>query len=118
MDQVVLSEQRDLPFDAVVALYKGNAWSSAEFAKLYAALRDSHTLISAWVGDKLVGIGIATTSDGHLVVYYPHLLVLPEFQGCGVGGAILERLKARYRGFISICSSPMGVPLNFTKARF
>ena len=48
MDRVVLSEQRDLPFDAVVALYKGNAWSSARVPeKLYAALRDSHTLISA-----------------------------------------------------------------------
>ena len=72
MDQVVLSEQRNLPFDAVVALYKGNAWSSARVPeKLYAALRDSHTLISAWVGDKLVGLGNAI-SDGHLVVYYPH----------------------------------------------
>ena len=99
MDQVVFSEHRDLPFDAVVALYNGNAWSSARVPeKLYAALRDSHTLISAWVGDKLVGLGNAI-SDGHLVVYYPHLLVLPEFQGCGIGGAILERLKARYKGF-------------------
>ena len=99
MDQVVLSERRDLPFDAVVALYKGNAWSSARVPeKLYAGLRDSHTLISAWIGDKLVGLGNAI-SDGHLVVYYPHFLVLPEFQGCGVGGAILERLKARYQGF-------------------
>ena len=44
-----------------------------------------------------MGLGNAI-SDGHLVVYYPHL-ILPEFQGRGVGGAILERLKAHYQGF-------------------
>ena len=99
MDQLTLSERRDLPCEEVIALYEANNWSSAKKPdQLYAALRDSHTLISAWVGGKLVGIGNAI-SDGHLVVYYPHLIVLPDFQGRGVGGAILEKLKARYAGF-------------------
>src|SRR5437868_6085288 len=38
-------------------------------------------------------------SDGFLVVYYPHLIVLPEFQGRGVGTEILKRLRAKYEGF-------------------
>ena len=38
-------------------------------------------------------------SDGHLVVYYPHLLVLPAYQGRGIGREIMQRLKIRYEGF-------------------
>ena len=99
IDNLILSERRDLPLEAVIARYEANHWSSAKKPEqLYSALRDSHTLISAWADGKLAGIGNAI-SDGHLVVYYPHLIVLPEFQGRGIGGAILERLKARYQGF-------------------
>jgi GNAT superfamily N-acetyltransferase len=36
---------------------------------------------------------------GYLVVYYPHLLVLPAYQGHGFGGAILEHMKLKYLGF-------------------
>jgi len=33
-----------------------------------------------------------------LVVYYPHLLVKPEYQGQGIGQQIMEILKQRYEG--------------------
>jgi GNAT superfamily N-acetyltransferase len=62
------------------------------------ALRSSDSLVSAWDGEQLIGLGNAL-SDGHLVVYYPHLLVLPSHQGRGVGTQILARLKSRYEGF-------------------
>lgn len=93
------SDTRDLPVEALVQLYRANGWSSAEKpALLQKALTASHALITAWNGDLLVGLGNAI-SDGHLVVYYPHLLVLPEYQGRGVGSAIMQRLMARYAGF-------------------
>lgn len=83
----------------VVALYRANAWSSAERPDaLMAALAQSHSLVTAWDGSSLVGLGNAI-SDGHLVVYYPHVLVLPERQGKGVGKAIMRRLQQRYQGF-------------------
>jgi GNAT superfamily N-acetyltransferase len=34
-----------------------------------------------------------------LVVYYPHLLVSPDFQRHGIGREIMKRLMRRYRGF-------------------
>ena len=96
---IVLSETGDLPEAQLVALYAANHWSSARKPeKLRAALRDSHSLVSAWEGDTLVGLGNAI-SDGHLVVYYPHLLVLPSHHGRGIGAAIIARLKARYADF-------------------
>ncbi len=93
------SDRRELPLEGVVALYRANEWSSAGKPELlHKALTNSHSLISAWDGERLIGLGNAI-SDGWLVVYYPHLLVLPEYQGRGVGSELLRRLKARYEGF-------------------
>jgi len=72
------SNRRTLQLESVLALYRANGWSSAEKPQLLRqALLASHSLVTAWAGRKLVGLGNAI-SDGHLVVYYPHLLVLPE----------------------------------------
>jgi GNAT superfamily N-acetyltransferase len=95
---ITFSEQRDIAIEQILPLYESNGWSSARKPEaLQQALLNSHTLISAWDGDLLVGIGNAI-SDGFLVVYYPHLLVKPEYQGQGVGQQIMEILKQRYEG--------------------
>lgn len=97
--RVHYSDRRDLPRDGLIALYRANDWSSAEKPELlHKALVASHSLCSAWDGDKLVGLGNAI-SDGFLVVYYPHLIVLPEYQGQGIGTELMRRLMARYDGF-------------------
>lgn len=95
---IVFSERRDLAIAQILPLYGANGWSAAHKpTALYQALLNSHTVISAWDGDTLVGLGNAL-SDGFLVVYYPHLLVLPAYQGQGIGKSIVERLKQRYVG--------------------
>jgi GNAT superfamily N-acetyltransferase len=85
--------------DEVVALYKANAWSSAEKPQqLLAALRNSDALVTARVDGRLVGLGNAI-SDRHLVVYFPHMLVHPEFQRQGVGRALMGVLMQKYDSF-------------------
>jgi len=97
--EVQFSETRDLPLESVLALYRANHWSSAQKPELLLkALGASHSLITAWHSSKLVGLGNAI-SDGYLVVYYPHLLILPEYQGRGIGTELMRRLMARYEGF-------------------
>ena len=82
-------ETRELPLESVLALYRANKWSSAEKPELlHPALLASHSLVTAWDGTRLVGLGNAI-SDGCLVVYYPHLLVLPEYQGRGIGTRLM-----------------------------
>jgi GNAT superfamily N-acetyltransferase len=90
----------DRPNEAeVVALYKANEWSSASKpTQLLAALENSHSLVTARIGGKLVGLANAI-SDGHLVVYYPHMLVQPTHQRQGVGRKMMEALLVRYEGF-------------------
>ena len=99
MSETVIALADRLETEEVIALYRANGWSAAEKpAELLAALRDSHSLATARVAGRLVGLGNAI-SDGHLVVYYPHLLVHPECQGRGIGRKLMEALQERYRGF-------------------
>jgi ribosomal protein S18 acetylase RimI-like enzyme len=93
------SESRELPLESLLALYRANAWSSAKKPdQLHKALVSSHSLITAWEESRLVGLGNAI-SDGYLVVYYPHLLVLPDYQKRGIGTEVMRRLMSRYLGF-------------------
>ena len=97
--KIELSEKRDIDKEQILELYRRNQWSSAEKPnELMKALKNSHALITAWDGDKLVGLA-NSISDGYLVVYYPHLLVLPDYQGKGIGRMIMNRFRDKYSGF-------------------
>lgn len=96
---IIISERRDIEPEAILELYRANKWSSAEKPnELYNGLINSHSLLSAWDHEKLVGIGNAI-SDGHLVVYYPHLLVHPDYQGKGIGQMIVKKMQEKYGHF-------------------
>lgn len=95
----VISLNDTIRTDEVVELYRANKWSSADQpSELMAALRNSHALVTARIGKHLVGVGNAI-SDGHLVVYYPHMLVHPDYQRAGVGAKMMRALTQRYAGF-------------------
>ena len=95
---ITFSENQDIPVEQLLFLYKANHWSSARQPDaLRQAMLNSHAVVSAWDSAQLVGVGNAI-SDGFLVVYYPHLLVHPDYQRQGIGRSILERLKQRYEG--------------------
>lgn len=112
---IELREDRILPTDQLIELYRANQWSSSEKPELLTkGLQNSHSLVTAWVGDKLVGLGNAI-SDGHLVVYYPHLIVHPDFQGQGVGTLIVERLRKTYKDFHQQMLTADGKAIDFYK---
>ena len=96
---IEIKETKEINKDEIIELYKVNKWSSAEKPDLlYKALLNSDSLITAWDGNRLVGLGNAI-SDGYLVVYYPHLLVHPDYQGKGIGRMIVDRFQKRYGNF-------------------
>jgi GNAT superfamily N-acetyltransferase len=65
--------------------------------ELAQALKSSWYVLSAYDGEQLVGFG-RLVSDGvvHAMLY--DLIVLPEYQGLGIGGEILERLVEKCKG--------------------
>jgi len=88
-----------LELDEVIALYQANHWSSAEKPEqLLPALQNSHSLVTARLDGVLVGLANAI-SDGYLVVYYPHMLVHPDYQRMGIGRQIMQAMQACYEGF-------------------
>lgn len=96
---ITFSEKWDIKIEQIIPIYEANGWTSARKPQiLHQALLNSDYLVSAWDGERLIGIGNAI-SDGFLVVYYPHLLVHPNYQGQGIGKKIVEMLKKRYEGF-------------------
>jgi GNAT superfamily N-acetyltransferase len=83
----------------VLELYRAVNWSSADKPEeLHQALLHSHSLVTAWDGKRLVGLGNAI-SDGFLVVHYPHFVVHPDYQRLGIGREMMARLMQRYQGF-------------------
>lgn len=99
MYNIIIKETKGIKKKDILTLYEANRWSSAQKPDaLYNALMNSDSLVSAWDGNELIGLGNAIT-DGYLVVYYPHLLVLPEYQGQGIGKRIMEVFHEKYASF-------------------
>lgn len=99
MMKIEINETKNISLEAIIELYRENEWSSADKPKLlHNALINSHSLVSAWDGEKLVGIANAI-SDGFLVVYFPHLLVLPNYQRKGIGKKIMDIMLLKYKNF-------------------
>lgn len=99
MMDIKISLVDDIEEKEVVDLYHANEWSSAEKPdQLMKALRGSHSLVTARYQGVLVGLGNAI-SDGHLVVYFPHLLVHPKYWRNGIGSLIMRELLVKYRHF-------------------
>lgn len=100
----------------VVELYRLNNWSSAEKPnQLLPALRNSHTLVTARISGSLVGIANAI-SDGHLVVYYPHMLVHPEFQRQGIGRKMVAAMNSIYGEYHQQMLTADGEAIEFYKS--
>ncbi len=97
--RTIISLSDNIEQEEVLALDASNEWSSAEKPiQLLNALCNSHGLVTARAMGKLVGIGNAI-SDGHLVVYFPHMLVHPDYQGKGIGRNMMEALLGKYKDF-------------------
>lgn len=96
---ITVTDTRDIEIAEITELYRANQWSSANHpTALYQALLNSHSLITAREENRLVGLGNAL-SDGYLVVYYPHLLIHPRYQGRGIGRMIMEEMQKKYQHF-------------------
>ena len=88
--------------EALQDLFLSVDWSSGHFPeKLQRAMKGFSSVDSAWDGDTLVGL-ICALDDGVMTAYIHYLLVRPEYQGTGVGRALVERMKARYCDYLRI----------------
>lgn len=83
-------------------LFLSVEWSSGHYPeKLVIAMKNYETVITAWEGDKPVGL-ICAMDDGVMTAYIHYLLVRPEYQNAGIGKELVERIKDVYKDYLRI----------------
>ena len=65
--------------------------------KLRESFEQSQLVLSAWVGERLVGIARVLT-DGYQVSYLCDLAVEPDLQGVGLGKRLIDEVLTRVKG--------------------
>lgn len=93
------STQKDFDRHQLQNLFLSVEWSSGKYPdELVVAMRNSHQVVSAWDGEKLVGL-MNALSDGIMTAYFHYLLVRPEYQDQGIGRQLVETMLQEYRDY-------------------
>ncbi|MTT31885.1 GNAT family N-acetyltransferase [Terrilactibacillus sp. BCM23-1] len=80
-------------------LFKSLEWKSGNYPeKLEKAIQQSDSVVTAWDGDKLVGL-VNALSDGILNVYFHYVLIHPNYQHRGIGKKLMNMMLEQYRDF-------------------
>jgi GNAT superfamily N-acetyltransferase len=80
----------------LLALYRALGWRQNLYPERVArALAASTRVVTAWEGERLVGMA-RMVSDGEFCLYLPEILLMPTFQRRGCGTELMKRLLAGY----------------------
>lgn len=94
--------QKKFTKEDVQNLFLSVGWISGEYpSRLYKALMNSSTVITAWDDDKLVGL-IRLLDDSEMLAYMHYALVHPHYQGKGIAGNMLQIVKEKYKDYLYI----------------
>lgn len=103
---ITYSETKDFSAPELERLFLSVKWYSGRFPeKLVEAMRNSTCVISAWDAGRLVGL-LRALDDGVWQATIDCLLVDSEYQGRGIAGELMARLKERYRDLLYISVAP------------
>jgi len=85
--------------ESLQELFLSVEWESGKFPnELLKAIVGSHSVITAWDGEKLIGL-INALSDGALTAYFHYMLVHPNYQGKKIGKEMMEMMLDKYKGY-------------------
>lgn len=100
--KIAYSEQKIFTEEQLGALFQSVGWQSGlRPDKLVSAFRNSTRVISAWDGDRLVGL-IRGLDDGVWQASIDCLLVHSDYQGRGIASRLLTMLKVQYQGMLYV----------------
>ena len=99
---VEYTEEKKFNMKQVQELFLSVGWISGQYpTRLFKALMNSSTVISAWDGNRLVGI-VRVLDDSELVAYMHYVLVNPDYHGQGIAGHMIELVKEKYKDYLYI----------------
>lgn len=83
-------------------LFLSVGWVSGQYPeRLYKALMNSSAVITAWDGDRLVGL-VRLLDDTEMVAYMHYVLVNPDYHGRGIASRMIELVKEKYKNYLYI----------------
>lgn len=95
-------DSRDFKRDDLEKLFLSVNWESGRYPdKLVRAMKNSTHVISAWDGDRLVGL-VRALDDGETVALIHYLLVDPQYQGKHIGDELMKRLMEHFRNLLYV----------------
>ena len=100
--RIEYKEVHDFKKEDLKELFLSVQWASGLYPeRLAAAMKNFETVYSAWDKDRLVGL-VCALDDGVMTAYIQFLLVHPEYRHRGIGKALLERVKEKYKDYLRI----------------
>ena len=103
---ITYSEEKKFTKEQVQQLFLSVNWVSGNYPeRLYKALMNSSTVLTVWDNEKLVGL-IRVLDDTEMLAQIHYVLVHPDYQGKGIAGSMIERIKEKYRDFLYIEGMP------------
>lgn len=99
-EDIIYCVDRRLSEEDIRRLFLSAGWMSADYAdRLSKAFRKAGTVLTAWQGDRLIGLA-ETLADGGVNAYVHYLLVDPAFHNRGIGASIMKRIKKIYQNYL------------------
>lgn len=106
MDHVRYRETKDFTAAELERLFLSVGWESGRYPEqLRLGMKNSGVVISAWDGEKLIGL-VRGLDDGETVAFLHYLLVDPAYQGSHIGQELMERILEKYRHMLHVKIMP------------
>ena len=99
---ITYTEEKIFTKAQVEDLFLSVNWLSGKYPdRLFKALLNSPTVITAWDGDNLVGLA-RVLDDKAMMAYINYVLVRPSYQGKHIASNMLSIIKEKYKDFLYI----------------
>lgn len=93
------SHSNEIDKNELRELFLSVDWESGKHPdELHRAILNSHSVVSAWDGEKLVG-QVNALSDGVMTVYFHYMLVRPDYQNRGIGKELMTAILGKYKEY-------------------
>lgn len=103
---IIYTNKKEFTQQQIQDLFLSVGWVSANYPSgLYKALMYSSTVITAWEGERLVGLA-RVLDDSELVAFMHYVLVHPDYQGHGVARSMIQIIKEKYKDFLYLDIMP------------
>ena len=100
--EITFTEEKIFTQKDIQQLFLSVGWVSGQYPKrLYKALKNSSTVLTAWENNHLIGL-IRVLDDSELVAYIHYVLISPQYQGLGIASKMLTLIKEKYKNYLYI----------------